>query len=163
MIRLQKLSTNDGMDVFEMLKGIGSVEKSFTNPTYKMNYTEFQDWLLQQVLWDQGVMLPEGYVAQSIYWLYDDETPVGMGKIRHELTENSRKKGGNIGYAISHSYRGKGYGSVLLKLLLEEAKRIGVNEILLTIDKNNEASKSVCEKNGGVLFDENTERWFYKL
>ena len=163
MIRLQKLSTNDGMDVFEMLKGIGSVEKSFTNPTYKMSYTEFQDWLLQQVLWDQGVMLPEGYVAQSIYWLYDDETPVGMGKIRHELTENSRKKGGNIGYAISHSYRGKGYGSVLLKLLLEEAKRIGVNEILLTIDKNNEASKSVCEKNGGVLFDENTERWFYKL
>ena len=163
MIRLQKLSTNDGIDVFEMLKGIGSVEKSFTNPTYKMTYAEFRDWLSQQVLWDQGVMLPEGYVAQSIYWLYDGETPVGMGKIRHELTENSRKKGGNIGYAISHSYRGKGYGSVLLKLLLEEAKRIGVNEILLTIDKNNEASKSVCEKNGGILFDENTERWFYKL
>lgn len=144
-----------------MLKGIGRVENSYTNPTYEMTFDEFQRWLLQQEQWDKGEMLPEGYVPQSIYWLYDGDNPVGMGKIRHELTDASRKNGGNIGYAISHLYRGKGYGCLLLNLLLKEARDIGVNEIILTIDKNNEASKRVCEKNGGVLFDENEDRWFF--
>lgn len=163
MMQLKKLSRTDGKDVFEMLKGIEKVENSYTNPTYEMTFSEFQKWLLQQEKWDKGEMLPEGYVAQSIYWLYDGGNPVGMGKIRHELTENSRKNGGNIGYAVSRAYRGKGYGNFLLRLLLEEARKLDVKDIILTIDKNNDASRRVCEKNGGVLFDENEERWFYRF
>lgn len=163
MIRLIKLSSNDGMDIFEMLKGIGKVENSFTNPTYEMTFSEFKEWLKQQEHWDNGEDLPEGYVAQSIYWLYDGVNPVGIGKIRHALTDDSRKNGGNIGYAISSLHRGKGYGGIILKLLLEEAQKIGVNEIILTIDKNNIPSKNICEKNGGVLIDENNDRWFYSI
>ena len=163
MVFLKKLSQSDGRDVFEMLKCIERIENSFTNPTYGMTFPEFQEWLVQQEQWDKGEMLPDGYVAQSIYWLYDDACPVGMGKIRHELTEESRRNGGNIGYAVSRAYRGKGYGSLLLKMLLEEAARIGVKEIVLTIDRNNNASRRVCEKNGGVLFGENEERWFFKF
>ena len=163
MIYLKKLSRSDGRDVYEMLQGINRTENSFTNPTYGMTFLEFQEWLVQQEQWDKGEMLPNGYVAQSIYWLYNDTCPVGVGKIRHELTEESRINGGNIGYAISRAYRGKGYGSLLLKMLLEEAGKIGVAEIVLTIDRNNNASRSVCEKNGGVLFDENQERWFFRF
>ncbi len=163
MIFLKKLSSNDGKDVFYMLKGIDTVENSYTNPTFGMTFPEFQEWLLQQEQWDNGKMLPKGYVAQSIFWLYDNNIPIGMGKIRHELTEESRKNGGSIGYAISYPYRGKGYGSILLKMLLEEAKNMGIKEIILTIDINNEASRIVCEKNGGILFDKNAERWFYRF
>ena len=163
MLYLRKLSHHDGEDVFNMLKEIKPVENSFTNPANEMTFLEYQNWLWQQEQWDHGKMLPKGYVAQSIYWLYDDDCPVGIGKIRHELTESSRKNGGNVGYAISQSQRGKGYGVVLLKLLLEEARAIGVKEIVLTIDKNNEASKIVCEKNGGICFGENSERWFYRF
>lgn len=163
MITLHKLSRNDGRDVFEMLKGIDAIENSYTNPTYEMRFSEFQEWLLQQEQWDKGESLPRGYVAQSIYWLYDDAVPVGMGKIRHELTQQSRENGGNIGYAISRPYRGKGYGSILLKMLLQEARRIGVKEVVLTIDLGNEASKRVCEKNGGCLFDENEIRQYYRF
>ncbi len=163
MIQLKKLSHSDGRDIFEMLKGIEKIENSYTNPTYDMTFPEFKEWLIQQEQWDKGELLPQGYVAQSIYWLYDDAVPVGMGKIRHALTEASRKNGGNIGYAVSRKYRGKKYGSILLKLLLQEARNIGVDEIILTIDKNNDASRKVCEKNGGILFDHNDERWFYRF
>lgn len=162
-IVLKKLSRNDGSDVFDMLKGIEEVENSFTNPTYRMTYFEFQKWLLKQEQWDRGENLPNGYVPQSIFWLYDECCPVGIGKIRHRLTENSRKNGGNIGYAICKKYRGRGYGSVFLKLLLEESRIIGVNEVILTVDRCNIASKRVCEKNGGILFDENDERFFFKF
>ncbi len=163
MYCLKKLSRSDGRDVFEMLKGIERTENSFTNPTYEMTFPEFQRWLVQQEQWDKGEMLPDGYVTQSIYWLYDNTCPVGFGKIRHELTKESRENGGNIGYAVSRAYRGKGYGFVLLKLLLEEARKTDVKEIVLTIDKNNIASRRVCEKNGGVLFGENEERFFFRL
>lgn len=163
MIVLKKLSKSDGIEVYEMLKGIKSVENSYTNPTYDMSLSEFRNWLLQQEQWERGENLPVGYVAQSIYWLYVDSTPIGMGKIRHSLTPESRNNGGNVGYAISFSYRGKGYGTVFLKLLLDEAKKIGVEEIVLTVDIGNEPSKRVCEKNGGILFKENDKRWFFRF
>ena len=163
MIQLKKLSKTDGRDVFEMLKGIKASENSFTNPTYDMSFSEYQEWLLLQEQWDRGENLPDGYVAQSIYWLYEDVIPIGIGKIRHSLTTSTRNNGGNIGYAISFPYRGKGYGTDFLRLLLEEAKFIGVEEIILTIDVDNEPSIRVCENNGGMLFRENNERRFYRF
>ena len=163
MIELRKLTRNDGIDIFEMLKHIRKVENSFTNPTYDMSYAEYKEWLKLQEQWDKGEMLPEGYVPQTIYGLYDGDQPVGIGKIRHELTKDSRKNGGNIGYAISSLYRGKGYGSKLLELLLKEARSIGVKEFIITIDNNNGPSKTICEKNGGILIDENEERYFYSI
>lgn len=101
MIKLKQLDPCDGMDVFSMLKKIEAVENSFTNPVKNMNYQEYKNWLLQQDQWRRDVNLPNGYVKQTIYWLYIDEIPVGIGKIRQELTDNSRNNGGNIGYAIS--------------------------------------------------------------
>lgn len=163
MVQLKMLSKDDGIEIFTMLKGIKKIENSYTNPTFDMTFSEFKEWLEIQEQWSRGEKLPKGYVPQTIYWLYDGNTPVGMGKIRHYLTECSRKNGGNIGYAISSQYRGRGYGSTFLNLLLNEAKRIRIGEILLTVDKNNEASRKVCEKNGGILFDENSERWFFKF
>ena len=160
---LKQLSSEDGIDIFNMLKGIQSVENSFTNPVHDMDYTKFKNWLVQQDDWSKEINLPEGYVGQTIFWLIDDETPVGIGKIRHSLTPASRQNGGYIGYAISSDYRGKGYGNQILHLLLEKAELLKIEEKMLTVDKFNYASKSVIEKNGGVLFDENDERWYFKF
>ena len=163
MIYLRELSRDDGIDVFNMLKGVDSVENSFTNPTYAMTFSMFRKWLIEQESWSRGELLPKGYVAQSTYWLYDDCKPVGIGKIRHALTEASLKSGGNIGYAVSKPYRGNGYGERLLVLLIDEARRLGVKELLLTIDKGNLASQRICKKCGGILIDEDDVRQFYRL
>ena len=163
-MHLQKLSANDGEQIYRMLQNIGSCENSFFNPVHGMNHEEYKNWLVQQEDWSEGRNLPEGYVAQTIYWLInDDNIPVGIGKIRHALTEHSRKFGGNVGYAISSEYRGHGYGTVILRLLLEEARKMKLEEILLTVDKFNCASKRVIEANGGILFDENSERWYFRI
>lgn len=163
MIKLVKLTCQDGQDIYEMLKGIDSVENSYSNPTYNMSFEDYKNWLIQQYHWDKGEELPEGYVAQSIYWLFDDDIPIGMGKIRHRLTAASREIGGNIGYAISKPFRGKGYGTLFLKLLLLEAKKMKLDEILLTVDKCNIPSKRICESNRGVLIKESSERWYFEF
>jgi len=163
MVYLRQLSVNDGYEVFEMLKGIKVVENSFTNPVYDMNFDQFKEWLVQQEQWSRGENLPDGYVGQTIFWLIDDNKPVGIGKIRHALTPASRKNGGNIGCAISSGNRGTGYGNEIIRLLLKKAREMGISEIIATVDKYNYPSRRAAEKNGGILFDENNERWFLKF
>lgn len=163
MLDFRKLSVIDGKDVYNMLQHIGENENEFKNPVKGMNYDEYKQWLKQQDDWSRGENLPDGYVGQTIFWLYDNNLPVGIGKIRHALTDSSRQIGGNIGYAISDKYRGKGYGTIMLKMLLEKAREMNVREKLLTVEKNNPASKRVIEKNGGKLIAENDERWFFSF
>lgn len=163
MLKFRKLSIFDGEDVFQMLQYIGENENAFSNPVHGMSFDCYKQWLVQQYDWSIEKNLPGGYVGQTIYWLYDNDTPVGIGKIRHALTEHSRTIGGNIGYAISNKYRGKGYGTIILKMLLEKAKEMNIKEKLLTVEKSNPTSKRVIEKNGGKLIGENEERWFFSF
>lgn len=160
---LKELSESNGQDVFEMLQRIGSCENEFKNPVNGMTYSEYKKWLVIQKAWSKGEELPEGYVPQSIFWLYLHDTPIGVGKIRKKITDASREKGGNIGYAIDTDYRGKGYATVLLQLLIDKAREMAIDEILLTVEKKNPASKRVIEKTGGLMIRETKERWYFSF
>lgn len=146
-----------------MHSGIDRRENDFTNDVKDMPYEEFPEWCKLQYEYANGRLLPAGYVPQSIYWLYIDGEPVGIGKIRWKLTETSREAGGNIGYAISRQYRGHGYGTILLKSLIDIAKSGNCPELLATVKKYNYASKRVMEKCSGELVRETDERWYYRL
>lgn len=76
------------------------------------------------------------------------------------LTEALRKAGGNIGYGIAPAFRGKGYGKELLRLLLNEAKGMGIDKVLVTILLDNIASQAVAIANGGVVTERTDERVF---
>ena len=91
---------------------------------------------------------------------YADGIPVGFGSVRHFLTAALRKAGGNIGYGIAPSFRGKGYGKELLRLLLNEAKEMGIDKVLVTILLDNIASQAVAIANGGVVTERTDERVF---
>ena len=162
-IFLKQLSVSDGIDIYEMLQRIDSNENEFKNTANGLSKKEYHDWLYEQNEWAYGRALPDGYVPQTIYWLYDGEQPVGIGKIRHGLNNNSRKIGGNIGYAVDPIFRGKGYATHLLSLLVVKAREMNISEILLSVEKYNPASKKVIEKNGGKLICENDERWFFEF
>lgn len=99
-------------------------------------------------------------MESAVYYIlvFADGKPVGFGSIRHFLTDALRKVGGNIGYGIAPEYRGKGYGKEILRLLLEEARRIGIDRVLVTIKLDNAASKAVALANGGVITGQTDER-----
>lgn len=162
-LRLVKLSEQFDKGIYDMLQRIESNENEFKNTAYRLSPSEFQSWLITQDAWSRGEQLPDGYVPQTIFWLYDEDTVVGIGKIRHRLNEKSRYIGGNIGNAIDPIYRGRGYATILLKYLVEKARNMGINEILLTVEKYNPSSKRVIEKAGGQLFKESNDRWYFKF
>lgn len=157
---LRQLTPFDGIEFYEMLQHIGRQENDFTNPVHDMNFEEFRVWLKQQDDWSRGENLPKGYVPQVCFWLLADDVPVGFGKIRMGLTEQSRLEGGNLGYAVDTRKRGNGYGSKLLGLLLDKAKELKIYNPLITVKKYNIASKRVAELNGAKLINE-TEDWWY--
>lgn len=159
-VYLKQLSIDDSYDCYDLLQHIGKSENEFTNPVSEMSYSEYKDWLIQQNDWSMGDTLPVGYVRQMSFWLMVDDRPVGIGKLRFELTQQSRIEGGNIGYAIDSRYRGLGYGTKLLELLILKAKELQIDEILITIKKNNCASLKVVERNRAEFLYE-TDTWCY--
>lgn len=79
---------------------------------------------------------------------------IGMINVRYNPKEEMYKYLGHIGYCIRISERKKGYASEMLRLALIEAKKLGLNEVLLTCDSDNIGSSATMKKNGAVLENE---------
>ena len=159
MLELRKLSIHDGRDIYEMLQEIPSEENGLLNKANGLTFEEYKEWLVKKQKDSDQEGLVDGWkVPYTTFWLYDDDVPVGFGSVRHFLTEALSKIGGHIGYGIAPRFRGKGYGKEILKLLIEQAKEIGIEKALVTIYLDNEASKAVALANGGVITATTDER-----
>jgi predicted acetyltransferase/predicted kinase len=118
----------------------------FSNPDQMDIFKKFENYRL-------GIDLPPLYVKQTYLWLVDGKDFIGEIGIRHALTESLTTFGGHIGYGIRYSKRNQGYGTVMLKLALLEAKKLGIDKALITCNDTNVGSYRVIEKNGGILWD----------
>lgn len=98
-----------------------------------------------------GVNLPSNRVPSITYWLIEKEEFIGEVVIRPRLNDTLLKYGGNIGYGIRYSKWNQGYGTRMLKLALVEAKKLGMDRVLITCDEDNYGSEKVIINNGGVL------------
>lgn len=98
----------------------------------------------------------DGKVPDSVFFLLDEERDrlLGAVNIRHYLNDFLLQQGGHIGDGIRPSERRKGYGTEILRLALLECKKLGIDRVLVTCDKDNIASAKAIKNNGGVLENE---------
>lgn len=160
MRELRKLTVYDDKDIYEMLQEIPKEENGFINSINGRTFEEYQQWLFRSDALSKGVGLEDWMVPQTTYWLFIDGKPIGFGKVRHYLTNSLMEEGGHIGYAIRPSERNKGYGTILLKLLVEEAKKIGIDKILITVSNDNPYSIKVALNNNGIIEKVSGERHY---
>ena len=112
-----------------------------------LSYNNFADYKIACENNRLGVGLKEGYVASTRLWLVEDENFVGVFDIRHSLTENLKKEGGNIAYYIIPSARRRGLAQEGLKLCCRYAKEVlGLDEVLVTCNALNIASYKTMKK-----------------
>ncbi|MBD3280118.1 GNAT family N-acetyltransferase [Candidatus Dojkabacteria bacterium] len=160
-LQLKKLSPDDGQEIYKMLQEMPADENGFENKFKGLSFEEYKERLKVKEAQSRGEQLPEGYVAATFFWAFVDGKPVGVSKLRHELTDHLKKHGGHIGYGIRPNERGKGYATKMLELTLEEAKKVDLREVLIACNPDNIGSQRVAEKNGGILKEKTEETWYY--
>ena len=96
------------------------------------------------------------YVPSSLFYAYDIKRDVMVGAvhIRHYLNDKLLFDGGHIGDGIRPTERRNGYGTKIISLALDACKKLGIEKVLITCNKNNIASAKAIQKNGGILENE---------
>jgi predicted acetyltransferase len=97
---------------------------------------------------------PAGFVPATELWWVDDAAILGRVGIRHRLTPALLEVGGHIGYDVRPSARRRGHATAMLRAALIVARELGIERALLTCNVDNVGSRTVIERNGGVLEDE---------
>ncbi len=104
-------------------------------------------------MFEAGEDLPENRVRMTWFWLLQGDRILASSRLRHQLIPVLLLDGGNIGYEVRPSERRRGVGRELLRLTLDEARRIGLRRVLLTAETTNRGSIGVILANGGVFED----------
>lgn len=160
-LRLKPANYDDIEKEWLFQRDVSSEEKSFINEYYGISRVDFDNALETIIAQSKGNQLPEGYVPQTIFYLWDDDVIVGTFHLRHYLNESLANGSGHIGYYIAPEYRGMGYATEGLKHAIEEARKIiPENEIYLRCDKDNLASLKVMLNNGGYIYHEDDCKFY---
>lgn len=156
-IELVKLSPQYKNQLFDMLsEWTRDIEINHTNHSpwmiFRNDFHDF-DFYLENLEIKQEI---DNHVPDSTFFCLDLDRNlfVGAVNIRHYLNESLLLSGGHIGAGIRPSERRKGYATAMIKLALEECRKLGIFKILMTCDKDNIGSAKSIMKNGGVF--ENT-------
>lgn len=98
----------------------------------------------------------ETLVPDSTFFCLDASRSrlVGAVNIRHWLNDGLLLTGGHIGDGVRPSDRGKGIATEMIRLALEECRRLHIGRVLMVCRKENAASARTIQKNGGVLENE---------
>jgi predicted acetyltransferase len=104
------------------------------------------------------IVLPDGTTAQRIpgyhLWLWDGEFCGSIGlRWQPGTTALPPYCLGHIGYAVVPWKQRLGYAKSALRLILPEAKAVGLPYVDITTDPDNIASQRVIEANGGILVE----------
>ncbi len=100
---------------------------------------------------------PDGTVFQKVpyevLWLVCNGVFIGDVSLRLELNPFLEMIGGHIGYGIRPCFQKQGLGTLILELSKQRAKSKGLKKVLVTCRLDNDASRKIITKNGGVYLD----------
>jgi predicted acetyltransferase len=108
------------------------------------------------------IILPDGSTAKRVpgfkRWMWDGEFCGSIGlRWQSGTTALPPHCLGHIGYAVVPWKQGLGYAKSALRLILLEARTIGLPYVEITTDPDNIASQRVIAANGGVLVERFTK------
>ena len=153
MLELRKMNYEDVVEQWKYVTALPTNENGLSNQYEGVSYEEYRDSVLPELMMHENpINMPEWFMPETFYYLWDDNILVGEFRIRHYLTEALKAGAGHIGYSIKKDFRGKGYGTKGLTLTLELARKIvPEEEIYLRVQKDNIPSfKAICN-NGAYV------------
>jgi predicted acetyltransferase len=165
MLYLKEANAQDIEQEYDFITHTPAEENGFVNPASGCSREEFERVILPGWLdAAKGIGLPDGWVPDTRFFLWEDDRIVGMFKVRHFLTPALAAGAGHIGYGIRGECRGRGYATAGLKLALDKARQIiQEDEIYMSAHKSNPASLRVQLKNGAYIHHEDEAAYYTRV
>ena len=117
---------------------------------YKVASVPYEKWLADCEDDRTTASMLNTHVPCSLHFLVSRENEIyGSIAINHALTHR-----GHLHAGIVPWYRGKGYGTMMLKLAMARCKGMGLQSIQIVSRKENVAAIKTILNNGGVLLEE---------
>ena len=156
MLYLKKINLEDADKEYEAIKQFLPNENGFENKYHDVSRSDFEEKVIPELInHSRGLDLAPGYVPETYFFLWDDDTIVGLFKLRHHLNDFLKKGAGHIGCGILPEYRGRGFATEGLKLTIEEARKIiPEKEIYMSVKKDNIASLRTQQNCGAYIAGE---------
>ena len=123
---------------------------------YCLKESTYEDWLDGLIKEIDIANIADFDVPRITYFCVreEDDRIVGMINLRLSLINFSKKDAGHIGYSVRPTERRKHYATEILNRALKIYDKMGIDEVLISCEKENVASAGVIMKCGGMLKDE---------
>ncbi len=165
MLELRKMNYEDVVEQWKYVTELPADENGLTNRYEGVSFDEYREFVLPELMmYENPINMPEWFVPETFYYLWDDGILIGEYRIRHYLTDTLKTGAGHIGYSIKKEFRGKGYGTKGLALTLDLARKIvPEDEIYLRVQKDNIPSFKAIIKNGAYIADEDDSHYLMRV
>lgn len=128
---LREVQPEDKDVLFDWANDSQTRQNSFTSQS--ISYEEHERWFEKTLN------------SETRIQMIMEKKGVPVGQIRIDIDGEV----GEIGYSIAPEYRGKGYGTVICKLMVDYARNnLKISKIIAQVKTNNVASKRCFFKNG---------------
>ena len=149
---------NDKSSCLSMFSEWRDFETTPTSPGRLFVWESYEEFL--DIITTDVTANPHG-VNSTLFFFMEDEEILGAIQVRHHIDHprlSLEGEGhGHIGYGLRPSARGKWLANVMLSLGLEEARKLGIEKVVVSADETNPASWKTIEHCGGVLYDTKEE------
>ena len=128
----------------------------------------YEEWFKKVIANASAETVDPNWVLTDTFFAVrvSDNKIVGIVDLRYQLND-FLKDFGNCGYSVRPSERRKGYATEILRQICLVARKYGLKQLQLSVEKDNAASIKTIEKNGGnycrsFTFD-NDEAYVYLI
>ncbi|QUM77446.1 GNAT family N-acetyltransferase [Moritella sp. 24] len=118
---------------------------------YEFIFNNYAAYLKKRIAYARGEQLPKGWTPITTYFCIENGVILGSIRVRQGSNDYINNVIGHIGYETRPSVRGQGVAEFMLSNI---QKTVMVDDVIITCDPDNLASRKVIESCGGVFLNQ---------